>query len=136
VTGFRLDDRLAADTVAVADLPLSTMRLMRDARFPWAVLVPRVAGAVEIVDLAPVQRAALMEEVAQVSQALRALGQCDKLNIGALGNIVPQLHVHVIARRRGDAAWPGPVWGSGAAVPYGPGEIERIVNALRASLAA
>jgi diadenosine tetraphosphate (Ap4A) HIT family hydrolase len=136
VTEFRLDDRLVADTVAVADLPLSTVRLMRDARFLWAVLVPRVAGAVEIMDLAPVQRAALMEEVAQVSRALRALGQCDKLNIGALGNIVPQLHVHVIARRRGDAAWPGPAWGSGVAVPYAPGEIERSVNALRANLAA
>ena len=132
--GFALDPRLAADTAPVCDLALSTLRLMRDARFPWAILVPRIAGAVEIADLSPADRATLMEEVAQVSHALRRVAPCDKLNVGALGNLVPQLHVHVVARRKGDAAWPGPVWGSGGAEPYGPGELDRIVGDLRAAL--
>jgi diadenosine tetraphosphate (Ap4A) HIT family hydrolase len=134
MTGFALDPRLAADTAPVCDLALSTLRLMRDARFPWAILVPRIAGAVEIADLSPADRATLMEEVAQVSHALRRVAPCDKLNVGALGNLVPQLHVHVVARRKGDAAWPGPVWGSGGAEPYGPGELDRIVGDLRAAL--
>jgi diadenosine tetraphosphate (Ap4A) HIT family hydrolase len=134
MTGFALDPRLAADTAPVGDLALSTLRLMRDARFPWAILVPRIAGAVEIADLSPADRATLMEEVAQVSHALRRVAPCDKLNVGALGNLVPQLHVHVVARRKGDAAWPGPVWGSGGAEPYGPGELDRIVGDLRAAL--
>lgn len=136
MTGFALDPRLAADTAPVCDLALSTLRLMRDARFPWAILVPRIAGAVEIADLSPADRATLMEEVAQVSHALRRVAPCDKLNVGALGNLVPQLHVHVVARRNGDAAWPGPVWGSGAAVPYEAGELDRIVTDLRAALPA
>jgi diadenosine tetraphosphate (Ap4A) HIT family hydrolase len=133
---FAIDGRLCADTVPVCDLPLSAVRLMRDARFTWAVLVPRIAGAVEIADLAAAERQVLMEEVAQVSQALRRVVRCDKLNIGALGNVVAQLHVHVVARRKGDAAWPGPVWGSGPAQPYAAGDQDRIVNALRAILAS
>jgi len=134
VSGFALDPRLAADTAPVCDLPLSSVRLMRDARFPWAILVPHIPGAVEIADLATADRRTLMEEVAQVSQALRRVAPCDKLNVGALGNIVAQLHVHVVARRRDDAAWPGPVWGSGGAVPYAEGELDRIIDALRAIL--
>ena len=119
MSGFVLDARLDADTAPVCDLPLCALRLMRDARFAWIVLVPRIAGAVEIVDLGPSDRQVLMEEMAQASQALRQSVPCDKLNVGALGNIVQQLHVHVVARRQGDAAWPGPVWGSGAAQPRG-----------------
>lgn len=132
---FTLDPRLDADTAPVCDLPLSALRLMRDGRFVWTILVPRIAGAVEIVDLAAADRAALMEEVARVSAALRRVAPCDKLNVGALGNVVAQLHVHVVARRKGDAAWPGPVWGSGPAEPYALGEQDRIVNALHAILA-
>ncbi|WP_119421482.1 HIT family protein [Desertibaculum subflavum] len=132
---FALDPRLAADTVPVCELTLSTVRLMRDSRFLWAILVPRIAGAVEIADLAAADRQALMEEMAQVSAALRRVAPCDKLNIGALGNIVAQLHVHVVARRKNDAAWPGPVWGSGPAAAYPPGELERTVNALHGILA-
>ena len=100
MSGFTLDPRLYADTALVCDLPLAAVRLMRDARFPWVILVPRITGAIEIVDLAVADRQALMEEVAQASQALRQSAPCDKLNVGALGNIVPQLHVHVVARRR------------------------------------
>ena len=134
MSSFALDPRLEADTAPVCDLPLSAVRLMRDARFAWAVLVPRLAGAVEIVDLAAADRGRLIDEIARVSGALRQVVACDKLNVGALGNIVAQLHVHVIARRQGDAAWPGPVWGSGPAQPYAPAEFDRIINALRGKL--
>lgn len=131
---FALDPRLAADTAAVAELPLSTLRLMNDSRFPWLVLVPRIEGAVEIVDLPAQARTRLMDELARVSAALREAAKPDKLNIGALGNMVAQLHVHVVARFRGDAAWPGPVWGSGAAIPYARDDLETTIVRLRAIL--
>ncbi|KRE95004.1 diadenosine tetraphosphate hydrolase [Frateuria sp. Soil773] len=132
--GFALDPRLAADTVPVAELPLCTLRLMDDARFPWLVLVPRRAGMVEIADLAAQDQAALWQEASRAGAALRAAGPCDKLNLGALGNIVRQLHVHVVARREGDAAWPGPVWGSGRAEPYAAAARDALLARLRAAL--
>ena len=133
---FTLDSRLAADTVAVTDLPLSAVRLMNDATYPWLILIPRREGAVEIVDLAPQDRAQLMEEIATVSGVLRGLTHCDKLNVAALGNMVPQLHVHVIGRFAGDPAWPGPVWGKAPAQPYGEAPREGFIAALRARLSA
>ncbi len=133
---FSLDTRLAADTVAVVDLPLSAVRLMNDATYPWLILIPRREGAVEIVDLAPEDRVQLMEEIAQVSGVLRAMTRCDKLNVAALGNMVPQLHVHVIGRFAGDPAWPGPVWGKTPAQPYAEAPREGFIAALRARLSA
>lgn len=133
---FSLDSRLAADTVAVVDLPLSAVRLMNDATYPWLILIPRREGAVEIVDLAPGDRVQLMEEIAQVSGVLRAMTRCDKLNVAALGNMVPQLHVHVIGRFAGDPAWPGPVWGKAPAQPYAEAPREGFIAALRARLSA
>ena len=118
MTAFALDPKLAADSVRSASSALSDLRLMNDARFPWLLLVPRRAGAGEIIDLDKPDRAALFEEIIAVSAALRTATHCDKLNVAALGNQVRQLHVHVIARFDGDAAWPGPVWGAGAAVAY------------------
>jgi diadenosine tetraphosphate (Ap4A) HIT family hydrolase len=109
-----LDPRLGADSQLLAEGPLSQLRLMDDLRFPWLVLVPRVAGASELHELDEASQLLLLREIGQAGALLRAWAPCDKLNIGALGNIVPQLHVHVVARRIGDAAWPGPVWGSGA----------------------
>jgi diadenosine tetraphosphate (Ap4A) HIT family hydrolase len=129
---FELDARLAGDTVVVGDLPLCRVLLMRDQRFSWLVLVPRQAGLVEVSDLAEADRVALWREVDQAGSALRAVAPCDKLNIGALGNIVRQLHVHVVARVEGDAAWPGPVWGSGKAEPYA--DIEAVAERLRRAL--
>jgi Diadenosine tetraphosphate (Ap4A) hydrolase and other HIT family hydrolases len=129
---FELDPRLTGDTLAIGDLPLCRVLLMRDSRFAWLVLVPRQAGLVEVADLAEADRAALWQEVDQAGAALRAVGPCDKLNIGALGNIVRQLHVHVVARVEGDAAWPEPVWGSGKAVAYA--DIEDIAARIRAAL--
>lgn len=131
---FALDARLAADTLPVGDLPLCRVLLMRDRRYAWLVLVPRRDGLVEVADLPEGDRAALWREVDTAASALRAVAPCDKLNLGALGNIVRQLHVHVVARVEGDAAWPGPVWGHGAAEPYAEGEAERRVAALQAAL--
>lgn len=107
---------------------------MRDARYAWLVLVPRRAGLVEIADLSADERATLWREVDVAADALRATAPCDKLNIGALGNIVRQLHVHVVARVEGDAAWPGPVWGFGVAEVYTGDEAERRLSALRRNL--
>ncbi|MCO5055968.1 HIT family protein [Thermomonas sp.] len=125
-----LDLRLADDTVPVADLPLCEVRLMDDANHPWLVLVPKVIDAVEIIDLTPAQRTLLGAEIAIASRALRALFKPDKLNVAALGNLVPQLHVHVIARFHDDIAWPRPVWGVADARPYEPEALVERVNAL------
>lgn len=125
-----LDPRLAADSVFVADLPLCQMRLMNDATYPWLLLVPRRAGMEEIIDLPPPDRLRLMDEVGEASIALREITACDKLNIAALGNMVRQLHVHVIARFTADSAWPAPVWGKGPAKPYEPGAQEALVRRL------
>ncbi len=127
---FALDPRLAADSIPVAELPLSAVRLMRDANYPWLLLVPRRAGAVEIVDLSMDDRARLMDEIALVSTALRSEVPCDKLNVAALGNMVAQLHVHVIARRREDPAWPNPAFGAVPAKAYAPGAAEALASRL------
>ncbi|HEY4146480.1 HIT family protein [Pinirhizobacter sp.] len=131
---FALDPRLAADTVPVAELALCSVCLMDDARFGWLVLVPRQPGLAEVTDLPAEARIQMWKEVEQAAEALRAVFPCDKLNIGALGNIVRQLHVHVVARREGDAAWPGPVWGCGQAAPYAPVERQARVAAVAAAL--
>jgi diadenosine tetraphosphate (Ap4A) HIT family hydrolase len=128
--GFQLDARLAADTAFVADWPLCRVLLMDDARFPWLVLVPRRAGLAELDDLAGHERVQLMHETTHAMDVLRGVAECDKLNVGALGNIVRQLHVHVVARREGDAAWPGPVWGHGTAQRYLPEARDRLLDAL------
>ena len=119
---FKLDSRLAADTIPLGEFSLCRVLLMKDSRFPWLILVPRRPGLVEIHDLEPAARATLIEEVAFASEKLKEATGAKKINIGALGNIVSQLHVHVVARFEGDAAWPGPVWGSGPAIPYAEGE--------------
>ena len=129
--GFVLDPRLAADTVFVADWNLSRLLLMDDARFPWLILVPRRAGTAELDDLAMHEQAELLHEINRAMSLLRSIASCDKLNIGMLGNIVRQLHVHVVARHEGDAAWPGPVWGSGAAVRYDSTERDTLMGWFR-----
>jgi diadenosine tetraphosphate (Ap4A) HIT family hydrolase len=132
---FALHPQLAHDTVAVGDLPLSRVLAMNDANYPWLILAPRRENVIELIDLAEAERQQLTREIAQVSQALKAITNCDKLNVAAIGNIVPQLHVHIVARRRGDAAWPKPVWGAVPAVAYDPRLREQFVTALRATLA-
>ena len=135
-TDFTLDPRLAADTCPVASLPLCDVRLMNDARFPWLVLVPRRAGLVEIADLSDIDQATLWQEVNKVSAALRSVTLCEKLNLGALGNIVRQLHVHLVARREGDAAWPGPVWGHGHVECYSDHARRHLLESLRLAIDA
>ncbi|MFL6260155.1 MAG: HIT domain-containing protein [Thermoanaerobaculia bacterium] len=132
---FTLHPTLARDTAEVARLPLCRVLLMNDRRFPWLILVPEREAVREIHELSPADRGALIEEIALASEALARAVRPDKLNVGALGNIVPQLHVHVVARAMGDPAWPGPVWGSGAAVPYEEGELAEIRARLAAALA-
>ena len=117
---FALDPRLAGDTFSVAKLSLSRLLLMNDARFPWLILVPQRVGIREFHELTPLDQTMLTFEIATVSENLKALTGCHKLNVAALGNQVEQLHVHVIARQTDDAAWPNPVWGSGNAEPYLP----------------
>lgn len=133
---FALDPRLAADTRLVTSLPLCDVQLMNDTRYAWLVLVPRRGGLIEITDLGDDDQAALWREVNRACRALRAVAPCDKLNLGALGNIVRQLHLHIVARCAGDAAWPGPVWGHGPAQPYAEAALHQRLAALRDQLAA
>jgi diadenosine tetraphosphate (Ap4A) HIT family hydrolase len=130
MTAFELAPAFVETSAPLKRLGLSDARLQLDARWPWIVLIPRVAGAGEIADLAAAERAALMEEIVLAGQAVTAIGEAigrpvQKLNVGALGNITPQLHVHIVGRRGDDAAWPGPVWGVGVAEPYEAGLLER-----------
>ena len=134
MNAWHLDARLADDTAPVIDLKLGEVRLMDDANHPWLVLVPRVAEAVEIIELDPAQRTQLTNEIDAACRVLKGLFKPDKLNVAALGNLVPQLHVHVIARYRDDIAWPRPVWGNATARPYAPEELIERVSALRGAL--
>lgn len=133
-TGFLLHPRLAADTIFVEDWPLSRVLLLNDARYVWLALVPRRADAVELHDLLPADRTVLMEEIARAGAGLKALTGAAKINTGALGNIVPQLHIHVVARLAGDPAWPGPVWGHSPAEPYAPSARDEQLARLRGRL--
>lgn len=132
--GFELDPQLDADTLLVGDLELSRVLLANDANFPWLILVPMRTGLADLIDAVPDDRAQLMQEVDTVSRALKAITGCDKLNVASLGNMVRQLHVHVIARFEGDAAWPGPIWGKLPAKPYDDDAANKLVEALRARL--
>ncbi len=131
---FSLDARLSSDTDFVGDLPLCRLLLMNDSRWPWLVLVPRRDNLAELSDLEAVDRTRLIEEAARMADWLKAHTRAEKINLGALGNIVRQLHVHVVARSAGDPGWPGPVWGFGAAVPYEDNEFRAMMAAARAGL--
>ena len=131
---FILHPRLEADTAFVADWTLSRVLLMNDTRYAWLVLVPRKANLVELHELPAGDRAVLIEEIARASEKLKAFSKAAKINVGALGNLVPQLHVHVVARKPDDFAWPGPVWGQGVAKPYEAGARKDLIDRLRAEL--
>ena len=128
---WSLHPQLAKDTIDIGDLPLSRVLVIKDANYPWLLLVPRREGAVEIIDLDEVAQAQLMTEITRVSRALKEITKCDKLNVAALGNVVPQLHVHIIARRTSDVAWPRPVWGVAPPVPHDPQEVQPFISAIR-----
>jgi len=132
---FELHPALNSDTLFLTDLPVCRVLLMNDSRFPWLILVPRKSGLRDLVDLPPETDAALMGEVRQACAALTTRCNPDKLNVAALGNQVPQLHIHVIARRTDDSAWPGPVWGVGTRRPYGSPALEQTAGGIMKTLA-
>ncbi|TKR33605.1 HIT domain-containing protein [Luteimonas gilva] len=132
---WQLHPQLAEDTHPLATFGLCELRLMDDANYPWLVLVPRIVDAVELIDLDAAQRHALTDEIDRAGRLLRAAFRPDKLNVAALGNLVPQLHVHVVARYRDDPAWPRPVWGMAAARPYAEEALIERIQRLRAALA-
>ena len=131
---FALDPRLAGDAHLVGDLDLSRLLLMNDARFPWLILVPRRHALRDLIDLAHDDQHALLDEINRCAHVLHALDKPDKLNIAALGNVVAQLHVHVIARYARDPAWPRPVWNVGTAEGYSPEALYRRLGTLRTAL--
>ncbi len=136
MNAWHLHPQLADDSTPVIELALCEVRLMDDANHPWLILIPKVADAVEIIDLSPAQRTQLTAEIDTAARALKALFKPDKLNVAALGNLVPQLHVHVIARYHTDIAWPRPVWGAAHACPYAPEQLVDRVRQLRAQLSS
>lgn len=128
---FSLHSRLAADSYVLDDWALSRVLLMNDARFPWLILVPRHNGLRDFDEIAAADKPTFLSEIDRASQALRTVTFAEKLNVAALGNMVPQLHVHVVARFAADAAWPAPVWGVGEAVPYSIPQADALIVALR-----
>lgn len=127
---FVLDPRLRNDTLPLGDFPLSSLLLMNDCTYPWLILVPRRPEIREIYQLTAPDRQQLLDESCHLAETLTALFQPDKLNIAALGNVVPQLHLHHVARFRTDPAWPAPVWGRAPAVPYRPEQIDVLAGKL------
>ena len=131
---FVLHPQLAADGLLLTDWPLCRVLRMNEATYPWLILVPRLTDTQEIVDLSAADRMRLMDEIAWASQALKDLRRPDKINVGALGNVVPQLHVHVLGRFKDDPAWPKPVWGQAAPIRFEPADAAREVETWRSAL--
>ena len=136
---FQLHPAFPPTSASLGDLPLCHARLQADARYDWVVLIPRIEGARELEDLSETDRIQLMAEIVLAGDAVRAIGAAmgrtvEKLNVGQLGNITPQLHIHVIGRRADDAAWPGPVWGHGKSLAYGSAELGKALAAAGLAL--
>ena len=138
IAAFKADPAFESGSVIACDWTLCQVRLQDDARYPWLILIPRRAGLYEIEDLTVAERAALMDEVVRAGELVRELGQANgrpvqKLNVATLGNVTAQLHVHVVGRRHDDGQWPDPVWGRGAAVPWGANGLQAAVSRIRLS---
>ncbi|MBT3610290.1 MAG: HIT domain-containing protein [Gammaproteobacteria bacterium] len=131
---FILHSKLAADTFEVLSLEVSQLLLMNDARYPWLILVPQVSGMRDLHNLSTKQYQAVTQEIVQVSEVVESLAQAHKMNVGALGNMVPQLHIHIIARQTNDAAWPAPVWGVGEAQPYSQDAAKTLIQQIASKL--
>ncbi|MBP2236005.1 diadenosine tetraphosphate (Ap4A) HIT family hydrolase [Sinorhizobium kostiense] len=131
---FTLDERLERDGIPIASIGLCQLRLMNDRRWPWLILIPQREGVSEIFDLSPLDQTMLTFETMLVATALKKVTGAEKINVGALGNVVRQLHVHVIARRTGDPNWPGPVWGFGKAEPWPETEHEAFAAGILENL--
>lgn len=134
MTSFSINPLLEGDSLPVADLPLCTVRLMKDANFPWLLLIPKRDDMIEIIDLETEDQRQLMQEIDQLSRVVKSVTACEKLNVAALGNQVSQLHVHVIGRFRADAAWPGPIWGVVPPKDYETAQADSLIMAIREGL--
>jgi diadenosine tetraphosphate (Ap4A) HIT family hydrolase len=134
MSDFILHSKLAADTFEVLSLKVSQLLLMNDARYPWLILVPEVSDMRDLHNLSTKQYHSVTQEIAQVSKVLESVTQAHKMNVGALGNMVPQLHIHIIARQTNDAAWPAPVWGVGEAQPYSQDAAKILVQQIASKL--
>jgi diadenosine tetraphosphate (Ap4A) HIT family hydrolase len=132
---FALDSRLLQDTVPVGDFPLCRLLLMNDAHYPWFILVPRREDVSELFQLDVDDQQVLWQETTQLAEVLKDTFAADKMNVATLGNVVSQLHMHVVVRRREDAAWPAPVWGKQPAQPYSDEQVVAIKAKLRVVLA-
>jgi diadenosine tetraphosphate (Ap4A) HIT family hydrolase len=133
---FELDARLARDTELVASLGLCQLRLMKDSRWPWFMLVPQRNKVSEVFDLTPLDQTLLTFETNAVALALKQATGAEKINVAAIGNIVRQLHVHIVARNEGDPNWPGPIWGYGQAEEYDEDEKRALIDRLTDNLAS
>ncbi len=133
---FTLDPQLEHDTLPIGDFPLCRLLLINDAQYPWFVLVPRREDVSEVFQLTEADRQALWDETTFLAEALKDTFAADKINVAALGNVVSQLHMHVIARRRSDVAWPAPVWGKHPPKPYEAAQVDTIKDKLRVVLAS
>ena len=136
MTEFTLHSQLSADTIHVTDLNICTVLLMNDSNYPWVILVPKRHNIREIFELSPPEQDTVNREVSRVSQALNTEFNAHKMNIGALGNMVPQLHIHVIVRHKTDPTFPAPVWGNSSAIPYLDDELESMLETLRTIIAS
>ena len=136
MTHYTLHPRLAADTLSVTELPLCQVLLMNDQRFPWLILVPRQPDLTEIIDLQPDDQTQLWHEIALCSEVLKQVTKPHKLNVGALGNVVSQLHIHIIARQIDDAAWPDPVWGKPDTVAWHAADAAALIKDIQQQINA
>mgnify|MGYP001178454734 CR=1 FL=1 len=134
MTTFSINPQLSSDTFQVTDLIMCRVLLMNDRRYPWLILVPMQNGLREFHDLEPEYHSCLMSEITRTTKTLQKIYEPDKLNVGTLGNIVDQLHIHVLGRFRTDPAWPGPVWGVGNPEKYSYAEADQIVRQIRSVL--
>ena len=131
--GFELDSQLESDSIAVAESELCLLRLLNDARYAWLLLIPKRQGICEVFELDEAEQLQLARETSAAAAAIKQSFACDKINVAAIGNIVRQLHIHVVARNQGDPAWPGPVWGHSPRMPYSEGGHIAMRSKLRAS---
>ena len=131
---FVVDQRIEKDSILVTELELCQVRLQNDKRFPWLVLLPKVSALIEVHELTDAQQSQLMLESSKVAKVLKKITSCKKVNVANLGNVVSQLHWHVVARFENDDAWPGPIWGIGTAQSYSKEEQDKFVSRLLAEL--
>ncbi len=136
MAGFQLHPRLAEDCIVLGRFELSLVLLMNDSRYPWCILVPQRDGIREIHELSETDQQQLLRESSLLSRLMSEHFQAEKMNLGALGNIVPQLHLHHIARHSDDAAWPGPVWGHSPATPYSDRQMKQRLSEFHTLLQA